>query len=297
MSLPARAPLPAERFPVAILGTTGQLGWAMGRLFERGASDGHGPVRAFSRAEVDLARPETIELALAGRGFRTIITCAAWTDVDGAEKDEGGANAVNGEAIGHLAGLALREGALLVNFSTDYVFDGRGTSPYAIDHAISPVNAYGRSKALGERLLRESGCEHLLIRTSWVYAPMGKNFVRTIAAAAATRPSLRVVNDQRGRPTSAENLAAVALELMAKGGRGTVHATDGGECTWFELAREVVRLAGHRTPVEPCTTADFPRPAARPAYSVLDLRATEELVGPMMPWQEALAHVMAKRQP
>ncbi len=306
-SATATTDLPAACFPLAVLGTTGQLGWALGRALggppggsSRGPAVPAGPVSFFPRAQVDLSKPDTIDHALSGRGFKTIIVAAAWTDVDGAEKDEAGANAVNGHAIGHLAALARREGALLVNFSTDYIFDGRGTSPYAIDHPVSPINAYGRSKAMGERLLRESGppaCEHLLIRTSWVYAQMGKNFVRTIAAAAASRPSLRVVNDQRGRPTSAENLAAVTLTLIAKGARGTLHVTDGGECTWFDLAREVVRLAGLNTPVEPCTTADFPRPAARPAYSVLDLQTTERLVGHMMPWQQALAHVMATRQP
>lgn len=285
--------------PIAVIGTSGQLGHALARLLTGStvSATPSAPASVFSRAQLDLADPASIDKALAGRGFKTIINTAAWTDVDGAEKDEPGASAVNAHAVAHLARIARDSRATLVTFSTDYVFDGRGSSPYATDHPIAPLNAYGRSKALGEHLLRESGCDHLLIRTSWVYAPRGKNFVRTIAAAARTRPSLRVVTDQRGRPTSADNLASATLALLAKQARGTFHVTDAGECSWFDFAREIVRLAGLSTPVEPCTSADFPRPAPRPAYSVLDISRTEALIGPMMPWQSALAAVMQRLEP
>lgn len=287
-------PLPG---PLAVIGTSGQLGHALGlaladRLGPPGDAWAH-----FPRAQLDLADPASIDRALAGRAFKTIINTAAWTDVDGAEKDEPAATAVNAHAVAHLARIARGSRATLITFSTDYVFDGRGSSPYTTDHPIAPINAYGRSKALGERLLADAGCDHLLIRTSWVYAPRGKNFVRTIAAAARSRPSLRVVTDQRGRPTSADNLAAVTLALLAKHARGTFHVADAGECSWFDFAREIVRLAGLSTPVEPCTSAEFPRPAQRPAYSVLDLSRTEALVGPMMPWQTALAAVMQRLEP
>lgn len=275
--------------PVVVTGGLGQLGRAMGLLL-----GGTGPgVTITTREQVDLAFPQTIR-ALAGRGFRTYINCAAWTDVDGAEKDEAGATAVNGEAVGILAEQCRREGALLVTYSTDYVFDGTATTPYRTDHPRSPIGAYGRSKAVGEELLERSGCEYLLIRTSWVYAPEGKNFVRTILGAARKNPRLRVVDDQRGRPTSAENLARVTLRLLEKGARGTFHVTDGGECTWYGFAREIVRLGGLSTPVEPCTSAEYPRPARRPAYSVLDITETEALVGAMTPWQEALAGVVTQ---
>ena len=246
---------------------------------------------AVGRETLDLAQPGTIR-RLEARDFQTLLVCAAWTDVDGAEADESAATAVNADGIAELAEVCRRRGALLVNYSTDYVFDGAGTSPYGVNHPRSPVNAYGRSKARGEELLEHSGCEYLLIRTSWVYAPTGKNFVRTIRSAARARPLLKVVNDQRGRPTSADNLADVTLRLIERHARGVYHVTDAGDCTWYEFAQEIVRLAGLSTPVEPCTSAEFPRPAKRPAYSVLDISKTEKLVGPMTPWQDALRDVM-----
>lgn len=277
------------RHPIAVIGRTGQLGSALGLLLRDVAANV--PFAWLGRDLVDLAKPETIR-ALAGRGYRTIINCAAWTDVDGAEANEAGANVVNAEAVGELADLCRRESSLLVNYSTDYVFDGNGTRPYAVDHPHRPINAYGRSKARGEEVLEQSGCEHLLIRTSWVYAPQGKNFVRTIHAAAKTRPGLKVVNDQRGRPTSASNLADATLRLIEREASGTFHVTDGGECTWYEFAKEIVRLAGLATPVEPCTSADFPRPAKRPAYGVLDIDKTERLIGKLPHWKQSLDAVM-----
>lgn len=275
--------------PIVSIGTTGQLGAAMARTLAGSGME----FAALGRDRVDLARPESIR-SLGNLAAGTVINCAAWTDVDGAEANETGANAVNADAIGELAELCRRRGALLVNYSTDYVFDGAGTSPYPIDHPRAPINAYGRSKARGEEILEQSGCDYLLIRTSWVYAPTGKNFVRTIRNAARTRPSLKVVSDQRGRPTSADNLADVSLRLIEKEARGTYHATDAGECTWYEFAKEIVKLAGLSTPVESCTSAEFPRAAKRPAYSVLDLSKTEQLLGPMTPWQTALADVMER---
>jgi dTDP-4-dehydrorhamnose reductase len=288
---PARSECSLTRIkqPIVSIGTTGQLGAAMARTLAASRLE----FAALGRDRVDLARPESIR-ALGDLEAGTVINCAAWTDVDGAEADQAGANAVNADAIGELADLCRRRGALLVNFSTDYVFDGAGTAPYPVDHPRAPINAYGRSKARGEEILEQSGCEYLLIRTSWVYAPTGKNFVRTIRNAARARPSLKVVNDQRGRPTSADNLAEVSLRLIEKQARGTFHVTDAGECTWYEFAKEIVTLAGLSTPVEPCASAEFPRAAKRPAYSVLDLSRTEQLLGPMTSWQTALADVMQR---
>ena len=143
-------------------------------------------------------------------------------------------------------------------------------------------------------MLEQSGAEHLLIRTSWVYAPWGKNFVRTILGAAQKRPSLRVVNDQRGRPSSAEQLAETSLRLLEAGGRGTFHATDAGQCTWFEFARSIVAQAGLECSVEPCSSSEYPSPAQRPSYSVLDLSRTEALVAPLVSWEESLARVIPR---
>jgi dTDP-4-dehydrorhamnose reductase len=249
--------------------------------------------RSLARAQLDLTRPETIGPAL-GDNCKLVINCAAYTDVDKAESEEATATAVNGIGVGRLALHCRQLGATLVHYSTDYVFNGKGVRPYRPDDPIEPLGAYGRSKAVGEKLLRESGCKYLLIRTSWLYAPWGKNFVRTIARVAREGKPLRVVNDQQGRPTSSEHLARTTLSLIEHNATGIYHATDGGECTWFEFASEIARIINPQAQVSPCTTAEFPRPAQRPAYSVLDLDQTERLVGPMLPWRMALADVMER---
>src|SRR5690606_23314610 len=153
----------------------------------------------------DLLRDDTVATSI-GPGARVVINCTGWTNVDLAESHEDEATVINGSGVGKLAERCKQVGAVFIHYSTDYVFAGHATRPYAVDEARAPLNAYGRSKAVGEQLLEQSGAEHLLIRTSWVYAPWGKNFVRTILGAAQKRPSLRVVNDQRGRPSSAEQL-------------------------------------------------------------------------------------------
>jgi dTDP-4-dehydrorhamnose reductase len=223
-----------------------------------------------------------------------VINCAAYTNVDGAETERGLANEVNASAVGNLAGACRRSGALLVHYSTDYVFDGKGKRPYRPEDAIAPINAYGESKALGEQLIGESGCEHLIIRTSWLYAPWGKNFVRTIVSFLQQDHPLRIVDDQRGRPSSAQELAGNSLRLLEAGARGIFHLCDGGECTWFELTREIARQMGRSATVEACTTAELGRAAARPAYSVLDLEKSERLIGQIKPWREALSEVIGR---
>lgn len=225
-----------------------------------------------------------------------VINCAAWTNVDGAEADEAGALRVNQRGVENLLRACFDAEAWLVNYGTDYVFSGTGTRPYPVGEPLAPLNAYGRSKAAGERVMAGM-IDHLYIRTSWLYAPWGNNFVRTIARLLREKPSIRVVDDQRGRPTSAEHLARATLALLAKRARGFVHATDGGECTWFEFAREIGRLTGAAGKVEPCTSAEFPRPAKRPAYSVLDISETETLIGPMPHWKTNLADVTRRLEP
>jgi dTDP-4-dehydrorhamnose reductase len=246
------------------------------------------------RPEVDLARPESLA-ALPWDRVGTVINCVAWTDVDGAETQEAEATAINGHGVAALWQHCRAHGRRLVHLSTDYVFDGRGTAPMPVDAPRAPISAYGRSKALGEAAIEAAPGPALVVRTSWLYAPWGKNFVRTIAAAARTRPSLRVVDDQRGRPTSAEHLAETTLDLLQSGAEGTWHATDGGQCSWFELACRIAAQVAPSCRVEPCTTAEFPRPAPRPAYSVLDISRTEAQLGrPLVPWTEAVDDVLAR---
>jgi dTDP-4-dehydrorhamnose reductase len=264
----------------------------LGRAWLRHLASLGVPHRGLTRAICDVLDPRAVREHVKG-GLVAVINCTAWTDVDGAEKDEAAARRVNGEAVRTLVKRCDEAGVPLVHYSTDYVFDGAGTRPYQVDQPTSPINAYGRSKLEGEKHVLASRRPHLLIRTSWVYAPWGRNFVLTIANAAKAKPSLRVVNDQRGRPTSAEHLAAATWNLMTREQRGVFHVTDGGECTWFDLATEVARHVAPSCVVEPCTTAEFPRPARRPGYSVLDLSRTEAILGPMPDWRESLAHVLA----
>ena len=201
------------------------------------------------------------------------------------------------DAPGLLATRCRVAKATLVHYSTDYVFNGRAQEPYPVDAPRDPVNAYGRTKALGEENIERAGGGYLIVRTSWLYAPWGKNFVRTIARAAAQRDSLRVVDDQRGRPTSSTHLAASTLGLIESGATGMFHVTDGGECTWFDLAAAIVANVDPSCRVEPCTTDEYPTPAARPEYSVLDVSLTEQRLGPMPDWRQNLAEVLDHLEP
>lgn len=277
----------AER--ILLIGYAGMLGRAWVRMLQAKGLD----FTAVDYPELDLRAPKTIRAQVNG-AYRLVINCAAYTDVDGAELDAERARMINGFGVGELAAACRDTGAVLVHYSTDYVFDGQADRPYGVDAPRRPINAYGQSKALGEELVERAGGEYLLIRTSWLYAPWGRNFVRTIAAAAKERPVLKVVNDQRGRPTSAEHLATMSWRLLEKGVRGIWHVCDGGECTWYEFAKEIVGRVNPACRVEPCTSQEYRRLARRPAYSVLDLSRTEALLGSMPVWRENLADVLRR---
>lgn len=251
------------------------------------------PFEAVSYPEFDITSDASLA-RVSGGSYERVINCAAWTDVDGAEEKEAEATAVNGDAVGRLATACAEAGSVLVHYSTDYVFPGDASVPYPVDGAHDPVNAYGRGKARGETLIRSSGAQHLILRTSWLYAPWGKNFVLTMRKLGAERETLTVVDDQRGRPTSAQHLASASLGLLEAGARGTLHVTDGGECTWHEFATAVVATVNPACDVQPCSSDAFPRPAVRPAYSVLDLAPTEAILGPMPQWRDNVAAVLAQ---
>lgn len=276
----------------AIIGANGMLGRALRELFTRESR----PFVGLDLPTFDMLQHDQVEQAL-DASVTAVFNCAAYTNVDLAEQDEAAATRLNGDAVALLAQACARRAVPLVHYSTDYVFAGDATEPYPVDGPHAPLGAYGRSKAAGERALWEAGGPHLLLRTSWLYAPWANNFVRTIYKASRERESLKVVADQHGRPTSAEHLARISLALLDQGARGTLHVTDGGACTWHEFASEIVRLAGHACRVDPCTTAEFSRPAKRPAYSVLDLAPTEALVGPMPDWHMNLRDVMERLEP
>lgn len=246
----------------------------------------------------DLTVRAHVDRAITGE-HAWVVNCSAFTDVDGAEQREADARAVNGTGVENLIRRSGEVGAKLVHYSTDYVFNGLGTSPYPTDAPHDPVNAYGRSKAYGERAIIDSGNPHLIVRTSWLYAPWANNFIRTILRLSRQQAELTVVDDQRGRPTSSEPLARATYGLMlagvaASGLDGVFHVTDGGECTWYELAKHVVSKVNSSCRVLPCTTAEFLRPAKRPSYSVLDLSRAERVLGPMQPWRRNVDDVLAR---
>lgn len=274
---------------VLLISPDGMLGRAWLELLEARAI-AH---RTAQYPELDLTDPDSLVKTVPS-GVTHVVNCAAYTDVDGAEADETTATAVNGTGVGHLAARCHAIGAQLVHYSTDYVFAGDATTPYPTDGPRAPLNAYGRSKAVGEEAIEASGVRHLVIRTSWLYAPWGQNFVLTMRRLTGERDTLKVVDDQRGRPTSCLYLAARSLGLIEQNADGLHHVTDGGECTWYEFTREISRQLNHDCEIAPCTTAEFPRPARRPAYSTLDLSRTEALLGPSTPWQDNLRTVLAR---
>jgi dTDP-4-dehydrorhamnose reductase len=279
-----------------IVGAKGMLARAFRELFERQGRAWQG----LDLPEFDLTDAAQVDGAVEA-GHTAVLNCSAYANVDGAERDEATANKVNGYGVELLARACAQRGVPLVHFSSDYVFSGDASAPYPVDQPHAPLGAYGRSKALGERLLWAVNAQHLLIRTSWLYAPWANNFVRTIFKLSRERPSLKVVSDQRGRPTSAEHLARATLALLDQQARGTLHVTDGGECTWYEFASEIVRRSGHTCKVEPQTAAEYkllkPDSAPRPAYSVLDLAPAEALLGPMPDWHANLTDVLARLEP
>jgi dTDP-4-dehydrorhamnose reductase len=283
------------RVRILLLGRSGQVGFELQRLLASRAD-----VQAHDRATADLEHPESIRALVRDARAEVIINAAAYTAVDAAEKDEARAQVVNAEAPGVLAEEAARTGALLVHYSTDYVFDGTKREPYREDDVPAPASAYGRTKLAGEAAIRASGCRHLILRTSWVYAPRGRNFVLTMLKLARERPELRVVADQVGSPTSARSLAAATVHIVERTGEGTYHATGGGVTSWHGFAQLIISTGSRLglcppVPVRPIATADYPTPARRPAYSVLDNARLQAEQGVRLPdWTAALDECLAE---
>ena len=221
-----------------------------------------------------------------------IINAAAYTAVDKAESEPELAQRVNGTAPGMLAEEAQRLGARVVHYSTDYVFDGTKAGAYDEDDAPNPINAYGSSKLVGERAVLAAGSRHLVVRTSWVYGPRGRNFYLTIANRAVRGEQLRVVDDQRGVPTSSRFLAEMTMALVRRDASGLLHVVPSGSTSWYGFAREIVQLCGARSAVDPITSAQFPTPARRPANSVLSNARASTALGATLPdWRTLLLAV------
>jgi dTDP-4-dehydrorhamnose reductase len=271
---------------ILLTGRTGQVGWELERRLAA-----LGPVIAPERTMLDLARPDSVASLVRSERPDVIVNAGAYTAVDRAESEAAACFKTNAEAVAVLAQEAARLDALLIHYSTDYVFDGGKRSPYLETDPTAPINTYGRSKLAGEQQIERSGCRYLILRTSWVYAMRGHNFVLTMLRLARERPQLRVVNDQLGTPTWAGDIAAATVAALDRPQpiEGLFHTTAGGVTTWFEFAQRILALAGLGTPVVPIPTSEYPTAAARPAYSVLDsarfLDATGFRIGP---WEDRL---------
>lgn len=249
------------------------------------------------RDELDILDADAVDAAVARASL--VINCAAFTAVDAAEEQEEIALAINATGPGYLAAAAARHGARLVHMSTDYVFAGDATEPYAEDAPMAPEGAYGRSKAAGEVAVRESGADAIIVRTAWLYGRGGPCFPKTIAKAGRERGALSVVNDQVGQPTWSRDVAAFIVRLIeADAPAATYHATSAGQCSWYDFAKVIVASAGLGDIVSPTDSASYARPAPRPAWSVLGHEASEALgiegIGDWRArWEQAAAEVLA----
>jgi dTDP-4-dehydrorhamnose reductase len=265
---------------------TGARGLLAHDVLEVWSERGHSVV-GLGHEDLDITSAEQVRRAL-DQSYDVIVNCAAWTDVDEAEAHEADAFAVNALGAGILARAAAERGTRLVHLSTDYVFDGRADHPYTTDAPLRPTGAYGRTKAAGELAVRaEAPEDHLIVRTAWLYGTGGPCFPRTVQRLLGERGAVSVVDDQRGQPTWARDVADLIERLVAaQAPAGTYHATSSGETTWFDFAREILADMGPEA-VRPTTSATFPRPAARPAYSVLSHRSLHDAgITPIGHWRQ-----------
>jgi len=245
-------------------------------------------VAALDRASLDVTDALAVMRTITAQRPDVVVQCAAYTRVDDAEHEPEVADLVNAHAAGHVADAAAACGAIFVYPSTDYVFDGSASAPYAPMQPPAPVSAYGRSKLSGEAAAARAGRYHV-VRTSWLYGAGGRNFVSTMLQLGRAGKPLRVVDDQCGSPTWTVDLARMILRLVERDApSGIYHATNAGHTTWYGFAREIFRRAGIAADVTPVTSAEFPRPARRPSWSVLDCAGTYAITGAAPPWQAAL---------
>lgn len=263
-----------------IIGANGMLGHELAKVFL--------DFKPFlwDMAEIDITDEAQVNEKIGDLAPELIINAAAYTNVDACETNEAVATKVNGEAVGYLANVAAKLGATLVHYSTDYVFDGSKKEGYKEDDKPNPLNAYGRSKLIGEQAIQASSLKnYYIIRTAWLYGKDGKNFVETMLALAEKGQPIKVIDDQIGSPTYAVDLAKATRELVeGKKPTGIYHRTNAGQTSWHGFAKEIFEVFEKKVDLSPCTTAEYPTPAKRPTFSVLNSTKLE----PMRSWQEAL---------
>jgi len=284
---------------ILVLGRTGQVGWEL-----RHKLACLGEIVSVEYPEIDFTKPETLRAAVQSVRPEILVNAAAYTAVDKAEAAPELALAINGAAPGILAEEARKIGALLVHYSTDYVFDGSGKRPWTETDAPAPLNAYGKTKLAGDQAIQTSGCDHLIFRTSWVYGWRGSNFLLTMLKLAKQKKELSIVDDQVGAPTSAECIAQATSDVLAPGGAGIqrrsgiYNLTSSGETTWFGFTKAIlseaaVRFGSPLPNLVPILTADYPTPAKRPANSRLSCERLEQTFGVTLPhWEQALSLVL-----
>ena len=283
---------------ILVIGAMGQLGHEIVKL---SAASGHefifADVRGDGESVLSLNITEEQQVReIVTDDIDVIVNCAAYNEVDKAEDDDRPAQDLNVKAVGYLAKEAARAGAVLIHFSTDYVFDGKANTPYTETDAPSPLSAYGKSKLQGEQAVLDSGCRYLIFRTSWLYSLTGRNFFKTIAGKCAESSSIKVVIDQTGTPTNAYDLAYLVLYIIDQNmleHTGIYHYSNEGTATWYDFAKEINDMLGYTCCVEPCRTGEFPTKAARPAYSVMDKKKVKDTFGVgILHWRESLALVV-----
>ena len=279
---------------VLLTGSNGQLGRELTRQLEKKKIDHVG----YDIPEFDVTDKEKIAAIIAKEQPTVIINCGALTNVDGCETQRDLAMAINAVGPKYLAEIARDQDMVLVQVSTDYVFDGAGIikdgdlRPYQETDPVDPKTVYGESKAAGEKAVAETTPKHFIVRTAWLYGD-GNNFVKTMLGLAAKHPQLTVVNDQVGSPTSTVDLAAAIIDLIETDHYGIYHGTCEGQCSWYDFALEIFRLSGIDIPVAAVTSEQFVRPAPRPKYSVLENKALNDLkMNNFRPWQLSLAEYL-----
>lgn len=288
---------------ILLTGAEGQVGWELRRTLAT-----LGQVVACGHRQLDLGDADAVRRTIDRVKPAIIVNAAAYTGVDQAEREPNQAMAVNGTAPGVIAEEALRLDAAVVHYSTDFVFDGRASRPYREEDAVGPLSAYGRTKLAGEQALQQSGAAILILRTGWVYGCRGRNFLLTVQRLARERDVVRIVDDQVGSPTWSRLLAEATAQILSAGaGRfsehlrergGLHHLSCAGETSWYGFARRILELSASEkndsARVEPIATGEYPTPAERPAYSVLDNARIGATFGIRMPdWEEALALALA----
>lgn len=283
---------------ILVTGANGQLGNEM-RIVSRGSADRYvftdvNDMPGQETVLLDITDPGAVRAAVKEYQADVIINCAAYTNVDKAETDVDACRLLNAAAPANLATIMKETGGLLIHISTDYVFDGQARAPYIEEAPTAPTGVYGLTKLEGEQAVQASGCQHIIIRTAWLYSEFGRNFVKTMLTLTASRTQLNVVSDQKGTPTYALDLAEVIYGIVEqrkfKGNTGIYHYSNAGECTWYDFARAIAAYAGHNScDIRPCTSDEYPSPVKRPSYSVLDKSKICDTFGiAVRQWEDSL---------